>query len=303
MSLLVSPVVAHVTEYASTTACLDFNATYDMYKLVETCKLFMKNKAMGFVKKADGRALLASYGSDGTPLITRQQWRHTAGSMGSVHRHGGSSHEYLIQRCFFMYRKSGEAVVDTLFTEPIPLASGKDTVQLFNCARVFFPTLRGAGHKGLSVQHVCFDRGCYSALSRMLRELHTLQYEPGYLPFSDDGERALAKATDWFVPTPCCNHDCHNALKWSLSKYVLAEVAKDMFIVFESLRNAFDLLMERLHGWVSSRATFVAREGSVDEFYQFWVALGVDSEFAAALAELGLCFKGGQLLIDMDRMG
>ena len=128
----------------------------------------------------------------------------------------------------------------------------------------------------------------------MLRELHTLQYELGYLPFSDDGERALAKATDWFVPTPCCNHDCHNALKW---------VAKDAFIVFESLRNAFDLLMERLHGWVSNRATFAAREGSVDEFYQFWVALGVDSEFAAALAELGLCFKGGQLLIDMDRMG
>ena len=139
LSLPVSPVVAHVTEYASTTACLDFNATYGMDKLVETCKLFMKNKAMGFVKKADGRALLASYGSDGTPLITRQQWRHTAGSMGSVRRPGGSSHEYLIQRCFFMYHKSGEAVVDTLFTEPIPLASGKDTVQLFNWARVFSP--------------------------------------------------------------------------------------------------------------------------------------------------------------------
>ena len=85
----------------------------------------------------------------------------------------------------------------------------------------------------LSVQHVCFDRGCYSALSRMLRELQTLQYEPGYLPFSDDGQRALAKATHWFVPTPCCNHDCHNALKWSLSRYVLAEVAKDMLIVFK----------------------------------------------------------------------
>jgi hypothetical protein len=73
--------------------------------------------------------------------------------------------------------------------------------------------------------------------------------------------------------------------------------------VFEPLRNAFDLLMERLHGWVSSRATFTAREGSVDEFYQFWVALGVDSEFATALAELGLCFKGGQLLIEVDRRG
>ncbi len=300
LSLPVSPVVSHVNEYASATACLSFPDIYGMDKLVETCKLFMKNKCMGFVKKADGRALLASYGSDGTPLITRQHWRQSAGSLGDVHRHGGSSHEYLIQRCFFMYRKSGEAVVDTLFTEPIPLASGRGTVQLFNCARVFFPTLRGAGHKVLSVQHVCFDRGCYSALSRMLRELHTLQYEPGYLPFSDDGQRALAKATDWFVPTPCCNHDCHNALKWSLSRYVLAEVAKDMFIVFESLRNAFDLLMERLHGWVSSRATFTTREGSVDEFYQFWVALGVDSEFATALAELGLCFKGGQLLIDMD---
>ena len=255
------------------------------------------------MRKADGRALLASYGSDGTPLITRQHWRHKTGSLGDVHRHGNSSHEHLIQRCFFTYRKNEETVVDTLFTEPIPLASGKDTVQLFNCARVFFPTLRGAGHKGLAVQHVCFDRGCYSALSRMLRQLHALQYEPGFLPFIDDGQRALAKATDWFVTTPCCNHDCHNALKWALAKHVLAEVAKDMFIVFESLRNAYDLLMERLRGWVSSRATFAARIGSVGDLYQFWVALGVDSEFAAALAELGLCVKGGQLSIDVDRWG
>ena len=112
--LPVSPVVAHVNEYASATSCLSFSATYGMDKLVETCKVFMKNKAMRFVKDADGRALLASYGSDGTPLISRQQWRQKAGNLGDVHRHGGSSHEFLIQRCFFMYRKSGEAVVYTL---------------------------------------------------------------------------------------------------------------------------------------------------------------------------------------------
>ncbi len=60
MSLLVSPVVAHLTEYASATASLSFSAPYGMDKLAETCKLFMKNKAMGFVRKADGRALFAS---------------------------------------------------------------------------------------------------------------------------------------------------------------------------------------------------------------------------------------------------
>ena len=99
-SLLVPHVVAQVTEYASASACLSPTAAYGMDALVETCKLFMKNKAMGFVRKADGRALLASYGSDGTPLITRQHWRHKTGSLGDVHRHGNSSHEYLIQRCF-----------------------------------------------------------------------------------------------------------------------------------------------------------------------------------------------------------
>ena len=52
---------------------------------------------------------------------------------------GGSSHEYLIQRCFYTYRKNEETVVDALFAEPIHLASGKDTVQLFHCARLFFP--------------------------------------------------------------------------------------------------------------------------------------------------------------------
>ncbi len=59
LSLPVSPVVAHVNEYASATACLSFSATYGMDKLVEACKPFMKNKRMAFVKKADGRALVA----------------------------------------------------------------------------------------------------------------------------------------------------------------------------------------------------------------------------------------------------
>ncbi len=119
LALPVSPVVAQMTDYASASACMASTATYGMDTLVETCKLFMKNKAMSFVQKADGHAFLFSYGSDGTPLITRQHWRHSMGTLGDAHRHGGSSHEFLLQRSFVTYRKSG-VFMDTLFTEPIP---------------------------------------------------------------------------------------------------------------------------------------------------------------------------------------
>lgn len=290
-----------VVRLSSPHQCLSVADADGLGNLVEVCKAFMLKRAKNFVASAENRPLLLTYGSDGTPMMTREHWRHKSSGSLSVHRHGGSSHEYLIQRAFFAYRKDGALCMCTLFTEPLPLVNGKAAEQIFACGRTFFPTLRGCGHMGLALSHMCFDRAGFSALARLFKQFHAVTYEPGFLPFEDDGQRSLAQATDWFLPTPCCNHDAHNSLKWALSKYVLKEVSSDLFIIIESLRNSFDLLMGRLYSWASSRVCFSQREGTVDEHYQWWVLLGVDSEFATTMAELGLHFRFGRFHVDVDR--
>ena len=42
----------------------------ELYKLVEVLKSFLVAKAKTAITKAQGRAILFSYGSDGTPLLT-----------------------------------------------------------------------------------------------------------------------------------------------------------------------------------------------------------------------------------------
>ena len=71
------------------------------------------------------------------------------------------------------------------------------------------------------------------------------------------GENRLMELTDWFVATGCSNHDCQNALKWSLAPFLeSAEVLKDLYIVVESLRNAFGLLVRHLKHFLAASIAF-----------------------------------------------
>ena len=48
----------------------------EAFKLVEVVKDYMLSRAKKFVADCDGRAVLFSYGSDGTPLLTRANFSH-----------------------------------------------------------------------------------------------------------------------------------------------------------------------------------------------------------------------------------
>lgn len=128
-----------VLQFASPTAIVPTDKARRMAMLVEVCKSWLRRKALAFVALATGRPLLSSYSSDGTPLTTRERWHHRAGDQHIVHRHGGASHEFLIQRLFLAFRSDGELRLRTLVSEPVPLTKGKGASQVFACGRVFFP--------------------------------------------------------------------------------------------------------------------------------------------------------------------
>ncbi len=58
----------------------------ESFKLVEVVKDYMLSKATKFVADCDGRAILYSYGSDGTPLLTRANYTHVLdGKLSRIH--------------------------------------------------------------------------------------------------------------------------------------------------------------------------------------------------------------------------
>ena len=53
---------------------------------------------------------------------------------------------------------------------------------------------------------------------------------------------------DWVLGTGCALHDASKALQWALDPFVEEkEMLKDLYVVIESCRSSFDLLVEYLH--------------------------------------------------------
>ena len=69
----------------------------EVAKLVEVVKEYMRLKAKHFVAKCENRAILFSYGSDNTPLLTRASFSHVLDGKRVV-RNAGKAEEFLIER-------------------------------------------------------------------------------------------------------------------------------------------------------------------------------------------------------------
>ena len=134
----------------------------------------------------------------------------------------------------------GEVVNVCLFRDPRPLTAGKSAWNIFQAACNFFPMVRKLGHEGIVVSHYVWDRLMASALSRHVRQRHTLFYQMG-AGGQLSGQQALLELKDWVLTSGCSCHDVHNALKWGLgvSEPQLIGVHKKLWIAIESLRNGY----------------------------------------------------------------
>jgi hypothetical protein len=271
-------------------------------KLCEVVKQYLTNKAKSVVAAASGRAVLFSYGSDGTPMLTRACFKSTLGGH-TVRRYAGKSVEFLVERGFVKTSDGvGEPIVASLARDPVPLLHGKTAWHMFPPACAFFPLLQRLGHAGIAVSHYCFDRAVFDPLMEKLRQRHAMYHAvQRQNPASD--WTPVQECLDWVVGTPCANHDCQNALKWSL-KAVLdeedtAQVVHALHIAIASVRNGFDLLHAHLGAFVGETLDFWEgdQETPEDTSYQFWLCLGVDAEIAQILAGLNLFWSGDKLRV------
>lgn len=286
-----------VEKFGKASAVIPTEDYSSMVRLCEVVKDFMHGGLRGFVQDAAGLPVLRSFCSDGTPIRTWQRWRHVSATIGNVYRQGGSSLEFLVQRAFFMFPAAKGYKMYTVMDEPLPLHNGKKAWQLFLAGKSFVPSLLGLGHQGISLNHYCFDRGVFYPLRKFFYQFDAIQLLPEYSEMSDE-DRDLSKMMQWFLATPCCLHDVHNAQKRAMAMKVREQLVKDLFIVIASIRNGYDLVVARLYTWLMEKVSFQTRKGSYDDHFQFWTMMDIPYKWAEKMAELGLCFKDGRLCVD-----
>ena len=270
-------------------------------RLVEVCKQFLKRTWQTHVRMAGGGPVLCSYSSDGTPISTTQQCRSSISTGGTVKRFGRGTSEYLVQGMFSRYLDAqDQAQTCVVLRDPLPLTEGKAAWQLFSCCLEFGPTLREEGHLGLALHHYCFDRACYKPLTRAMIQHHR-RLAARFGHGSSQLTPQLLELQEWVLSTACGCHDAHNSLKWAMHAQMNdPELTKSVYLVIESLRNAFDLLAMILPSWMASKlAPKEEHELHPEEqLHAVYTALGLDPELVELLAcELRLCWRNGELQV------
>jgi hypothetical protein len=305
---------SHCARYPSVTSLLREHArvglnldTHGMNvnaKLCEVVKDFLQAKAFAIIRESDGRPCLFSYQSDGTPILAKTTWTHRVGDRIVVRR-GGDAAEFLIEKAFVRtWSRSGEPRIAVILRDPRHLAAGKNSWCLYTAAKSFFPSLKDAGATGIMISHYAFDRAMYSALSSKLRRGHLRASGLRHSDGVGEGDAWMQDNLDWVLSTPCCNHDAHNGLKWSLADHLSSsDDLKDLHIAIEALRNGYSLVHSHLPAFIREHLHFEDLSGSLETLGQFWVDIGVDADVAEALGELGLHWSDDKLMVHVEWEG
>eukprot|EP00974_Lingulodinium_polyedra_P057606 5544797-Lingulodinium_polyedra.AAC.1 len=136
--------------HSSASRVLSRDDSREALRLVEVVKEFLWSKAKALVRECNGRPILYSYGSDGTPLLTQESVGLHIAPKAILYRRAKESGEYLVERAFLLAHKPGGDgfYKACLLREPRHLAEGKTALHSFRAATDFFPMLRKLGHEG-----------------------------------------------------------------------------------------------------------------------------------------------------------
>jgi hypothetical protein len=268
-------------------------------KLCEVVKDRLHAQATHLIGCAGMHAILFTYGSDGTPALTKFTATARLSSGRLIRRKRGRGVEYLIERGFLKTMIGGRPRVACVLRDPIPLLNGKGAWDCFAALTKFFPMVRRLGFRGILVEHYAFDRLLQASLSRKVQQRANLYYAAQSGEEGAPDDLALLEMKHWVVCTGCAAHDAHNALKWSLlwASPDPKDTLKRLHITVESLRNGFDLVHGKLQAFLVDVLVFKSEVPCYAESCEFWTLLGVPEEVADTLSELGVCWDGQYLSV------
>ena len=199
-----------VSKYSQPSLCLETRDLEKVHRATEVLRQGLRQQFLGKLQTHQNRAVLLQYGSDCTPLTTKERFDHRIQEV-SVTRSGHKSSEFLIQKLFLDTLDSPPL---TIVEVPIPMAS-KTAYAHFGARRQLLKTGRELGHQGLLVEFHKYDRAIMSALKRLHEQFSIIIEE------QQEDELGIGKAyqlqlTHWLLCEGCSAHDVHNDLKWAL---------------------------------------------------------------------------------------
>ena len=103
---------------------------------------------------------------------------------------------------------------------------------------------------------------------------------------------------DWAVGTGCALHDASKALQWALSPFVVdKDMMKDLYIVIESCRSSFDLLVEYLPVFLAKHMQRSSAIYSKEDAARWWRCMGVGADWVELLANVNPMWRQEKLVV------
>lgn len=278
-------------QYSQPSLVLGDTQVRRVHKLCEVFKAWLLNHRETWLRRRSGRPILESYASDCTPLKTVEIYKQGMADI-AVSRSGRSSREWLVQRLFLT---DAEGATTCAFVEPKLLS---DKTAWTHCqAQLEMTDMARQLHKGITIAHHCWDRAVVEPCTR-----HQLQRHAAYDELLHDEmspfDATMACMQSWFTSCGCMAHDLHNSLRWSVMSFLGdAAVMRSCWIVMESLRNSFDLLVLAMPVWLSSVLAFEDFSGTPGILDAFWRMLGLEESWVSLLVFLQLRWEHGRLKV------
>eukprot|EP00974_Lingulodinium_polyedra_P079617 7710506-Lingulodinium_polyedra.AAC.1 len=157
----VASVLADLVDFSTGHRVLDRLQQPKAHRLAEGVVKLLQDNRDHLLQQSQGRAVLAWYSSDGTPLLSRHTATHKIGTHQVLRRYGISS-EHLVQRAMYTSTDSqGQACSCVVMEAPRPLAAGKKAGNLFTAACAMLPVVRTKKEAGIILNAFCFDRALF----------------------------------------------------------------------------------------------------------------------------------------------
>jgi hypothetical protein len=166
------PVIDAIQKYRVYSASLTSHDLEKIATVSETCKTFLKERAIRWLHNHRSSTILYQYSSDTTPIVTKETFKRQWENL-SVVRRGRSSKDLLVQRAF-LTEASGPPIA--IFMEPQEVKD-KTAFTHYNAARQFMAFPREYGHQGGCVKHFVMDRAILSSTTRLLAKTQVLLNE------------------------------------------------------------------------------------------------------------------------------
>lgn len=165
MSAEAEEVMRRIEGFAKASGYLSPAQIQEIDRYAEVGKEVLMQSIKDLVSEAGGSPMMRSSSADGTQVQTRRRDSFMLPSGESFQRSGRETTEMLIINGFFRWiDHTGEVRTRAHLDEPTPLNWGKTADHIFDVCLGSFTSLRELGHKGLAVEHCCFDSAVHTAL-------------------------------------------------------------------------------------------------------------------------------------------